>query len=705
VPRKPDEVVVPSQEDIDNQQNLLAAHRRTLAHYLMQQASLGTAYTPPGIVHGIHESRQAIQRIKAVLHNWNVAVDDLPDDEEIAPPPFTPFVEEAGSPRRLKVFLCHSSGDKPAIRNLYQRLRAEGIAPWLDEEDLVPGQDWRHEIPKAVRESDIVIICLSRQSATKIGYVQKEIKYALDVADEQPEGTIFLIPLKLEECDVPERLRRWQWVNFFEDRGYEKLMRALQARATAMEAATIQGIAPSLGTLSRAEPELVKTQLPIEPPIDSPHTSILKLGQIILLQSSKRTFLVEQFLGGGGQGEVYRGSLQNHPYAMKWYYPDYPQHDSRLRERLEMMIKYGAPSERFLWPIELASAQEVPGFGYIMPLREPRFKSIIDMMKRRVEPSLHVIATVGFEVAHSFLQLHAKWLCYRDISFGNFFFDPDTGEVRISDNDNVDINNMPEGILGTPRFMPPETLRGEAVPSTQTDLFALAVLLFYLLFIHHPLEGKKESDIEVFDIAAIMKIYGTEPVFIFDPDDDSNRPVPGYHDNAIVFWQIYPNFLRNLFIKAFTKGLHDPSIRINESEWCSNMVRLRDLIIYCKHCGAENFFDPDILKVVGGCWSCNKEVKVPPRIHIGKEIIMLNHDTKLFLYHLSQRVYDFSQPVAVVKKHRTNSHIWDLQNLSGEKWLSTMVNGTVKDVEPGQSITLSSGIIINFGRVEGEIRI
>ena len=77
----------------------------------------------------------------------------------------------------------------------------------------------------------MVIVCLSPTSINRAGYIQKEIKYALDVADEQPAGTIFIIPLKLEECDIPERLQRWQWANLFEERGYERLMRALQVRA------------------------------------------------------------------------------------------------------------------------------------------------------------------------------------------------------------------------------------------------------------------------------------------------------------------------------------------------------------------------------------------------------------------------------------------------------------------------------------------
>jgi len=139
-----------------------------------------------------------------------------------------------GLPRQLRVFLCHASGDKPAVRDLYRRLRSDGIAPWLDEEDLLPGQDWQLEIPKAVRSSDAVIICLSRRAITKAGYVQKEIRYALDVADEQPESTIFLIPLRLEECETPDRLRRWQWVDLFRETGYERLLRALRARAESL---------------------------------------------------------------------------------------------------------------------------------------------------------------------------------------------------------------------------------------------------------------------------------------------------------------------------------------------------------------------------------------------------------------------------------------------------------------------------------------
>jgi TIR domain len=132
--------------------------------------------------------------------------------------------------RALRVFLCHSFDDKDKVRDLYRKLLSDGFDPWLDEEKLLPGQHWKQEIPKAVRNSDAVIVCLSQGSITKSGYVQKEIKHALDVADERPEDIIFLIPVKLEICDIPDRLGHLQYVSLYDENGYERLIAALQAR-------------------------------------------------------------------------------------------------------------------------------------------------------------------------------------------------------------------------------------------------------------------------------------------------------------------------------------------------------------------------------------------------------------------------------------------------------------------------------------------
>lgn len=143
-------------------------------------------------------------------------------------------------PGRLRVFLCHSSGDKAAVRELHRKLKGSGFSPWLDEEELLPGQDWRAEISAAIRACHAVIVCLSKQSVSKEGYLHKEILEAISSAEEKPDGAIFIIPARLEkEVHAPPKLERWQWVDLFEERGYARLTTALEARARAL------GIDPS----------------------------------------------------------------------------------------------------------------------------------------------------------------------------------------------------------------------------------------------------------------------------------------------------------------------------------------------------------------------------------------------------------------------------------------------------------------------------
>lgn len=132
--------------------------------------------------------------------------------------------------RPLKVFLCHADVDSKTVRALYDRLTKDGVDAWLDKENILPGQAWDYEIRKAVREADAILVCLSKQF-NQAGYRQKEVRLALDTAMEKPEGAIFIIPARLEECETLESLRLWNWVNLFEADGYDKLLRALKVQA------------------------------------------------------------------------------------------------------------------------------------------------------------------------------------------------------------------------------------------------------------------------------------------------------------------------------------------------------------------------------------------------------------------------------------------------------------------------------------------
>ncbi|MFG6104904.1 SUMF1/EgtB/PvdO family nonheme iron enzyme [Leptothoe sp. EHU-05/26/07-4] len=136
----------------------------------------------------------------------------------------------------IRIFLAHASEDKEAVTDLYQRLKESGFQPWLDKVDLLPGQSWRSEIPKAIKTSDVFIACLSQKSCQKQGYIQREFKMALNEIAERPPGQIFLIPVRLDDCRIPAlrqeeygiSLTDYQWVDLFESDGYERLVQGIE---------------------------------------------------------------------------------------------------------------------------------------------------------------------------------------------------------------------------------------------------------------------------------------------------------------------------------------------------------------------------------------------------------------------------------------------------------------------------------------------
>lgn len=129
----------------------------------------------------------------------------------------------------VQVFLCHASEDKPKVIEVYRFLKQQGFKPWLDKEDLLPGQRWDQEIPKALKASDFILIFFSQNSVSKRGYVQREFNLALDVLEEIPEGQIFVIPVRLDACVIPERFHLLHYCDLFEDGGLDRVVRAIRA--------------------------------------------------------------------------------------------------------------------------------------------------------------------------------------------------------------------------------------------------------------------------------------------------------------------------------------------------------------------------------------------------------------------------------------------------------------------------------------------
>jgi serine/threonine protein kinase len=335
-------------------------------------------------------------------------------------------------------------------------------------------------------------------------------------------------------------------------------------------------------------------------------------------------------------------------------------------------------------------------------------RDLIARPPARIEPSLTVRATICLEIAQSFLELHASGFCYQDVNFGNIFFKPDTGAVLICDNDNVDVDGVPASVYGTRKFMAPEIVRREAMPSTRSDLFSMAVLFFYVLHAWHPLDGKAEAAIDIMDSTAEMGLYGEHPVFLFDPVDTSNSPLKGMHEPVAARWNALPQSVRSLFLRSFTTGLRQPGARVQEAEWSAAFSALATSGFACHDCEFEHTVElrPAGREVVTppNCFGCGRPLAQPPVLVVGRSAICLTPGHRVPLQLLApESKAARSQFGAVVERHPTKPEIIGLRNAGARAWQVQLPDGGTATVPPGNTMRVLNGAVIQFGSVSGQV--
>jgi hypothetical protein len=132
-----------------------------------------------------------------------------------------------------KVFIAYVQEDAAQAERLYTALRDSGLDPWMDRKKLLPGQNWARAIRQAIEISDFFLACLSTRAIRKKGQFQAELRYALACAARIPLDRIYLIPVRLDECDVPDCIsREFQYVDLFPgwETGVRRVISAISLR-------------------------------------------------------------------------------------------------------------------------------------------------------------------------------------------------------------------------------------------------------------------------------------------------------------------------------------------------------------------------------------------------------------------------------------------------------------------------------------------
>ncbi|GHV61206.1 hypothetical protein AGMMS49587_04740 [Spirochaetia bacterium] len=421
-------------------------------------------------------------------------------------------------------------------------------------------------------------------------------------------------------------------------------------------------------------------------------------------------------LGQGGQGIVYEVMVSGKPYALKWYTCKLKDAKT-FRATIQDNIKNGPPCDKFLWPLYLTE-EKAGSFGYIMDLFSsdytdfPAILNAKDKNGNRVSfKSTEIMILAALNLVNAFRELHRQGLSYQDLNDGNFRINLKTGDVLICDNDNVtpdgDMNSG--GVGGKPGYMAPEIVTGKAHPSERTDCHSLAVVLFKLFFRHSPLQGAEYERLPCMTEKKELELFGTKPVFIYDPDDESNRPVAGVHNNAIKLWPLFPPFFQEAFIRAFAQGMKNPQIRETDNEWQKVLVRLRDtLFVNCPSCGREIPLTK-IDKTAGiKCGGCNSAYSYPrlltyaSLLNVKDYYVPLFPGKKLYACHTNSND-DYSAITGEVVMNKNNPTLWGIKNLSGDTWKMTAPDGVAKDIPPNGAIPIGAGVTVQFTGTGGSI--
>jgi len=424
----------------------------------------------------------------------------------------------------------------------------------------------------------------------------------------------------------------------------------------------------------------------------------LKSGDRVKIKNGGEAKILSEF-GSGGQGTVYKVSYEGVEYALKWYHPGvFKGKENAFYQNLENNLDKGAPTKAFLWPIAVTEVQN-GSFGYLMDIRPSGFEELTDFFvgskkKSQVRfSSFKAISTAAIHIIQAFRELHLRGYSYQDINNGNFFINPKTGDVLICDNDNVSPEGTNLGIMGKQRWMAPEIVTG-GDPDKHSDRFSLAVVLFRLLFINHPLEGRYSTP-PCMTKELERKYYGTNPIFIYDPNKQDNRPIPGADHNLKLFWNAYPQYIRDAFTRAFSQDVMlKKSPRIIETEWLNLFFRLRAEICLCPYCKKETFYNVE--QNAFKCMECSKSIQRPAILKTDHFSLPITAGQAIYLWHIDSARDDIETIIAKVISNPQDPKLLGFQNISTYTWKITLPDGSQRPLPPGKVVPAKNGFVIDF---------
>ena len=303
----------------------------------------------------------------------------------------------------------------------------------------------------------------------------------------------------------------------------------------------------------------------------------------------------------GGQSDIYQITWNKKTYALKWY--------NRALEyavgsnQYKAILAYSAlnlDNEYYTFPLAIVSENENPEsgalFGYIMNLIPDGFYEMHDYLLADGDPrqikfkSFHAMIYAGMNIVSAVHQIHHIGCCCGNLDTGNVVINPSSGDIRMIDCEIIASTDIRYPLLGTRGYMAPEIVRSNfrQKPTIQTDLFSLAIILFRLFYIDHPMEGRMWDQYPLLTDAVEDELYSIHPVYNMSTKTDINRPNDIWAPNVMSRMTLLPDILRGGFENTFVNGIDYVMERTSDRKWLQILSVARDQLVYLDSKGEQD---------------------------------------------------------------------------------------------------------------------
>lgn len=421
-----------------------------------------------------------------------------------------------------------------------------------------------------------------------------------------------------------------------------------------------------------------------------------------------------------GFGTVREAEYDGNPCQVKWFSREELARTGcgkELYENVKAHLEQDPPGKYFLWPVDVSEMRD-GAFGYVLDkdVDTAAYMSLADLLEERgYYENWSVTVGGALSLITAFLQIREKQYHLLHMTEDDIFIHRKTGQVLIANTEfarkggkakapskNTAKNtskNAKENLwrpASVSRMVSPSCVMNQKAADQASDNHMLAVLLFEILYLQHPLEGYQAAACPVMDEEAKRTVYGAKPCFVYDGENDSNQPVRGIHNNMINRWKLYPDYVGEFFCDVFsqeTLGAKKPYV--SAEQWYSMFVKLRSHIVQCPSCGMEN-----IWQTGERCRNskCKKPLPQPSLYyHVGERAYPVFPGANIYQCQLEPdgsiaRNDFFAVEAGRFLRPKNNSSVCHLQNLTDREWTVTDGNGDEHLLEPRETVILKAGL-------------